>query len=97
MISSHMRMTVNEIVSCSPGVCIYLSNHLLRILTRIGCIHSNKKFMRLGSTRYMTAVNSICSTSPSMQKYAHLTSGSVEVPLVSTARNSSSIREEPVS
>ena len=68
--------------------------HLLKVLIGTACIHSNIKFMKL---RYITAVHSICSTSPFSQKYPHRTSSSAEIPLVSTAWNSSSIREEPVS
>ena len=46
--------------------------------------------------RYLTAVDSLCSTSSALQAYHHATSGSMKVPLVTTARNSSSIGEEPV-
>ena len=47
--------------------------------------------------RYHTAVNSIHSTSPPLQTYHHMISSSVEVPTLTTARNSSSIGKPPVS
>ena len=46
--------------------------------------------------RYLTAVDSFLSTSPPVQKYHTLTSGSVEVPLVTRAGNPSSLGKEPV-
>ena len=46
--------------------------------------------------RYLTAVDPILSTSSAVQKYHHLTSGSVEIQWLTTAGNSSSIGEEPV-
>ena len=46
--------------------------------------------------RYLTAVDSLLSTSSALQAYRHVTSCSVKVPVVTTARNSSSIGEEPV-
>ena len=46
--------------------------------------------------RYLTAVGSLHSTSSALQAYHHVTSGSVKVPVVTTARNSSSIGEVPV-
>ena len=45
---------------------------------------------------YHTAVGSLLSTSSALQAYHHVTSGSVKVPVDTTARNSSSIGEEPV-
>ena len=62
------------------------------------CVYSN--IYGLGDIhciRYLTAVDSILSTSPPVQKYRHITSCSVEVPMFTTARNSSSIGKEPVS
>ena len=67
------------------------------LLTSTCCVHSN--VYGLGDIqliRYLTVVNSILSTSLPVQKYHHMTSGSVEVPFASTARNSSSIGEEPI-
>ena len=46
--------------------------------------------------RYLTAVDPLLSTSSAVQTYHHLTSGSVEIPLLNTAKNSSFIGEEPV-
>ena len=46
--------------------------------------------------RYLTAVGSLHSTSSALQVYHHVTSGSVKVPVVTTARNSSSVGEVPV-
>ena len=60
-------------------------------------VHSN--VYDLGNNHcitYFTAVDSFLSTSPPLQTHYTLTSGSVEVPLDTTARNSSSIGEEPV-
>ena len=41
-------------------------------------------------------VDPLLSTSSTMQSYHHLISGSVEIPLATTAGNSSSIGKEPV-
>ena len=46
--------------------------------------------------RYLTAVDSLYSTSSAVQKYHHVTSCSLKVHLATNARNSSSIGEEPV-
>ena len=45
--------------------------------------------------RYLTAVNPILSTSPPVQKYHTLTSGSEEVPLLTCAGNPSPIGKVP--
>ena len=67
-------------------------------LTSAFCVHSNVYTLDdIQLIRYLTAVNSFHSISPLVQKYHHLTSCSVEVPVVTTARNSSSIGKEPVS
>ena len=71
------------------------SVHIL--LTSACCVHSN--VYSLGNIywiSYLTAVDSILSTSSAVQTYHHLISGSVEIPLLITAGNSSSIGEEPV-
>ena len=68
------------------------------ILLTCACI-VNSNVYGLGDfhcIRYLTAVDSIRTTSPPVQKYHHMTSGSVEVPLLTTTRNSTSIREVPV-
>ena len=46
--------------------------------------------------RYLTAIDSLRSTSPAVQKYHHATSCSVKVHPATSARNSRSIGEEPV-
>ena len=46
--------------------------------------------------RYLTAVGSLHSTSSALQAYHHVASVSVKAPVVTTARNSSSIGEVPV-
>ena len=46
--------------------------------------------------RYLTAVDSLCSSSPAVHMYHHVTSCSVKVPQATTARNSTSIGEVPV-
>ena len=72
------------------------SVHIL--LTSACCVHSN--VYSLGNihwSSYLTAVDAIHRTSSAVQTYHHLTSGSVEIPLLTTAGNSSSIGEEPVS
>ena len=66
-------------------------------LTSACWVHSN--VYGLGNVhwiRYHTAVDPIHSTSFTMQKYHHLTSGSVEIPLSTSAGNSSSIGKVPV-
>ena len=66
-------------------------------LTSACCVHSNVYGLSdIQLIKYLTAVNSILSTSPPLQKYYHLISGSAEVPLVIAGRNFSSIREEPI-
>ena len=78
----------------SVCVCEY-STHVS--LTGTCWVHSNVCGLIITLfIRYHTVVNSILSTSPPVQKYHHLTSCSVEVPLLTTARNSSSIGKEPV-
>ena len=67
------------------------------LLTSTCWVHSNVCGLLITLfIRYHTVVNSILSTSPPVQKYHHITSGSVEVPLPITARNSSSIGKVPV-
>ena len=80
----------------------HMSSNLLRIpmcwkwLTN-SIVHSNvyglNNILCIG---YLTAVGSLLSTSSALQAYHHVTSCSVKVPVVTTARNSSSIGEEPV-
>ena len=66
-------------------------------LTSVFCIHSNVYGLsNIVCIRYRTAVDSILSTSFAVQIHYHLTSCSVEVPLVITVRNSSSIGKVPV-
>ena len=61
-------------------------------------VHSNVYGLgNIHCIRYHTTVDSFLSTSPPVQSYPHMTSGSVKVPLGITARNSSFIGEEPVS
>ena len=72
-------------------------NELYLQLTSPCIVHSNVYGPSdIHCIRYHTVVNSIHSTSPPVQKYHHITPGSVEVPLATTARNSSFIGEEPV-
>ena len=60
-------------------------------------VHSNVYGLdNIHCIMYNTTVDSLCSTSSAVQAYHHVTSGSMKVPLVTTARNSSSIGEEPV-
>ena len=60
-------------------------------------IHSNVYGLdNILCIRYLTAVDSLRSTSSAVQAYHHVTSGSVKVPVASSARNSSSIGEKPV-
>ena len=66
-------------------------------LTSASRVHSNVYGLcDIHYIRYHTTVDSSHSTSPPVQIYHHLTSSSVEVPGDTTARNSSSIGEEPV-
>ena len=66
-------------------------------LTSTFCVHSNVCALIITIfIRYNTVVNSIHQSSLPVQKYHHMTSGSVEVPLATTAGNSSSIGKEPV-
>ena len=67
-------------------------------LTSVCCVQSY--VYGLGNARYiryLTAVDPILSTSFTVQIYHHLTSGSVEIPRVIIAANSTSIGKEPVS
>ena len=67
------------------------------LLTSAGWVHSNVYGLDLiHCIRYLTAVDPFHSTSFAMQKYHHLTSGSVDIPLATWTGNSSSIRKEPV-
>ena len=66
-------------------------------LTRSCWVHSN--VYGLGNIhwiRYQTAVDPFHSTSSAVQKYLHMTSGSVDIPLGTWTGNSSFIGEEPV-
>ena len=66
-------------------------------LTSACCVHSN--VYSLGDIhyiKYLTAVDPLLSTSCTMQSYHHLTSGSVEISLSTSAGNSRSIGKEPV-
>ena len=66
-------------------------------LTRSFIVHSNVYgLVNIHCIRYLAAVDSLCFTSSAVQKYHVATSCSVKVPLVTTARNSTSIGEEPV-
>ena len=66
-------------------------------LTSACCVYSNiYGLCDIHCIAYLTAVKSFLSTSSPVQSYHHMTSCSVDVPLISTARNSSSIGEEPV-
>ena len=76
---------------CQISTCMHVP------LTCAFCVHSNVCALIITIfIRYNTVVNSILSTSPPLQKYHHMTSGSVEVPLDTTAGNSSSIGKVPV-
>ena len=67
-------------------------------LTSACCVHSNVHGLgNIHWIRYLTVVDPIHSTSSTVQAYHHLTSVSVEVPLVTTAWHSSSIGEVPLS
>ena len=60
-------------------------------------VHSNVYGLgNVHCVRYLTAVDSVHSTSSAVQAYHHVTSCSVKVPVVTTARNYSSIGEKPV-
>ena len=66
-------------------------------LTPACCVHSNVYVLfNVHWIRYLTVVDSILSILSAVQTYHHLISGSVEIPLVTTAGNSSSIGKEPV-
>ena len=66
-------------------------------LTSACCVHSNVQILNdTCCIRYLTTVDSIHSTSPAEHTYHTRASRSVEVPLVTTASNPSSIWEEPV-
>ena len=66
-------------------------------LTPACCVHSNVYVLvDIHWIRYLTAVDPILSTSSVVQTYHHLTSGSVKIPLLTTAGNSGSIGQEPV-
>ena len=67
------------------------------LLTSACCVHSNVYgLINTCCIRYHTVVDSSHSTSPPVQNFYFPTRGSVDIPLVTTARNSSSIGEEPV-
>ena len=66
-------------------------------LTSACVVHSN--VYGLGNIhwiRYFTAVDPIFSTSSMVHKHHHISSGSVEIPVVALTGNSGSIRVEPV-
>ena len=66
-------------------------------LTPAYWVHSNGYVLgNVHWIRYLTAVDPILSTSFAVQTYHHLTSGSVEIWLLTIAGNSSSIGQEPV-
>ena len=66
-------------------------------LTSACWVHSNVYGLdKTKCIRYQTTVDPFCSTSSAVQIYHHLTSGSVEIPLVNWGRNSGPIGEEPV-
>ena len=66
-------------------------------LTSACWVHSNVYGLgNIHCIRYLTAVDPFHSTSSAVQKYHHLTSGSVEIPLATWTGNSSSIGKEPV-
>ena len=70
-------------------------------LTSVCSVHSNSNVaMNTCSIRYCTTVDPSCSTSAAVQIYQMLTSGSVDLPLLTScskaAENSSSIWKEPV-
>ena len=66
-------------------------------LTPACWVHSNGYVLgNVHRIRYLTAVDPILSISFAVQTYHHLTSGSVEIPLLTIAGNSSSIGKEPV-
>ena len=66
-------------------------------LTSACCVHSNVYGLDdIHWIRYLTAVDPIHSTSSTMQSYHHLTSDSVEIPLSTSAGNSSFIGKKPV-
>ena len=66
-------------------------------LTSACCVHSNVYGLGdIHCIRYHTSVNSFVSTSLPVQKYPHMTSCSVDVPLDTIAKNSSSIGKVPV-
>ena len=67
-------------------------------LTTASWVHSNVYgLVNIHWIRYLTTVDPLHSTSSTMQNYHHLTSSSVEIPLSTSAGNSSSIGKEPVS
>ena len=67
-------------------------------LTSVCCVHSN--VYGLGNVhwiRYLTVVDPLLSTSSTLQSYLHLTSGYVEISLITSAGNCSSTGKVPVS
>ena len=67
-------------------------------LTSACCVHSNVYGLcNIHWIRYLTAVDPSHSTSSAVHKYHTLISGSVEIPLLTTAGNFSSIGKVPVS
>ena len=84
-----MTLLFNQIMTRTNIILLFKVRE--NVLTSTGCVHSNMKV-----STYITVVYSSCSSSPVVQKYCHLTSGSVEVPLATTTRNSSFIWKVPV-
>ena len=65
--------------------------------TSVCCVHSNVYDLgNIHRSWYLTAVDPFHSTSSAIQTYYWLTSVSVEIPLATFGRNSSSIGEKPV-
>ena len=78
-------------------ICSQLTTELLTSRSVCSIVHSNVYgLVNIHCIRYHTVVDSFHSTLPPLQKYHTLTSSSMKVPLYTTARNSSSIGEEPV-
>ena len=90
-------------VSCNTGLSTFTSvkysyTTTLLLLTSVCCVYSNVYSLGdIHCIRYLTTVDPILThTSSSVQKYHHITSCYVEVPLFITARNPRSIGEVPV-
>ena len=67
-------------------------------LTTTCCVHSNVNgLVNTCWIRYLTTVDPLHSTSSALHMYLHVTSGSVEIPLLTVTGNSSFIGKKPVS